>query len=118
MQRLSYLVVFVGAHQLLLVETLFTRVVHLRLLLVNLCQPYPRLGTAQLAHIGYHLDAGYHLAGLHILACLLVDFADDAAYLGLYVYLVAWLYLACYHCGLHDVGGHRRQLAVLDGCGL
>ena len=109
---LAHVVVLLGADELLVVELFLTVVVNLRLLQVYFRQPDAALCRTKLPHVGYNLNLGYHLAGLHHLARLLVDFGNDAADLRFHFHLVARFYRAGYDGRLADVGHFGCKLVV------
>ena len=111
-EGLPHVVVLLRAYQLLVEKLLFAPVVHLRLLQVDVRQAHSGFRGAKLAHVGYHLDLGYHFAGLDRLSGLFVDVRDDSAYLRLHFHFVARLDGAGDYRCLVDVGHLRSELVV------
>ena len=111
---LEHFVVFVVAHQVLVVQGFLTLQIGRGLLEVDVGQTHAALGGAQRVHVGNDLQLGDHLVLLHRLSRLLVEFGDDAVDLRLDVHLVARHDLARDHGAPLYVGTRHGDLLILQ----
>ena len=115
---LERLLVFLTAHQALVIKDLLPLIVGLGLSDIDLGKANTGLSGTELVHVGDDLHLGDDFTLRDLVAGLFENFRDDARDLWLHADFVARLYLAGHNGGLADVAHLWLELFIDIGLGL